>query len=595
MREQLKETIIPSFLRSISGVSQKDIEDALIDAYLNNQVSGIVIDSLKKQDIDVDIETLTYLFEALLDCNDINENGIVFTPQYIASFICDGVFSDVKQWDKGIKLIDPGCGCGIFLIAAVINISTRFEIPAKEIIKNNIYGIDIMPENVNRCRRILKALVEKEGDSIDESEINIKCADSLRNDWNELFNTEGFDYVIGNPPYVNTHDMSKETAKFLKKSFETTKNGVFNIFYAFVEQGMNYLLPAGKLSYIVPNNFLTIKSATDLRAYIQKNHYLESVIDFADNMVFKPVRTYNCIIVMDKKEKTDFKYCVLDKTDDVETALKLLTYDMMPFEHLDKAGWKLVDHETYLNLSRIESQFKPIKDFIRTGIATLRDDVYMVYYSNGEFWKMVDDQKYVIEPDIVRSIYKIPELKNCSNLSDVCRHIIFPYRQGENGYEIIDEDSLKNDYPGAYAYLCVMREELDSRDKGKPNAVAWYAYGRTQGLSKFGKKLLFPTFADTPKFLKVDDDDALFCNGYGVFENDYLDLEELQSILNSKIMHYYVSNTSYSIEGGYYCYQKKYIERFSLPRFTEAEKQVLKMGNAKRIEALLEEKYGVCI
>ena len=208
-----------------------------------------------------------------------------------------------KKWEKDYKLIDPGCGCGIFLIAAAININTKFGIPIKEVIKNNIFGIDIMPENVGRCRRILKALVEKEGDSIDESDINIKCADSLKDDWNQLFSTEGFDYIIGNPPYVNTHDMSKETAQFLKKTFETTKNGVYNIFYAFVERGMSYLLPSGKLSYIVPNNFLTIKSATDLRAYIQKNHYLESVIDFADNMVFKPVRTYNCIIVMDKKEK----------------------------------------------------------------------------------------------------------------------------------------------------------------------------------------------------------------------------------------------------------------------------------------------------
>ena len=134
---------------------------------------------------------------------------------------------------------------------------------------------------------------------------------------------------------------------------------------------------------------------------------------------------------------------------------------------------------------------------------------------------------------------------------------------------------MKKCYPNTYAYLRAMKSELDSRDKGKPNAVAWYAYGRTQGLSKFGRKLLFPEFADTPKFLNVDDDDALFCNGYGVFENDYLDLDELLPILNSKIMKYYVSNTSYSIEGGYYCYQKKYIERFSLPWFTEEEKRLL--------------------
>ena len=63
----------------------------------------------------------------------------------------------------------------------------------------------------------------------------------------------------------------------------------------------------------------------------------------------------------------------------------------------------------------------------------------------------------------------------------------------------------------------------------------------------------------------VENEDALFCNGYGIFENERYELELLMKILNSAVMDYYVSNTSYSIEGGYYCYQKKYIERFSIP------------------------------
>ena len=65
--------------------------------------------------------------------------------------------------------------------------------------------------------------------------------------------------------------------------------------------------------------------------------------------------------------------------------------------------------------------------------------------------------------------------------------------------------------------------------------------------------------------------------------------------MNSKIMKYYVSNTSYSIEGGYYCYQKKYIERFSLPYFSEAERTILRNGDEEQIDSLLFEKYGIAI
>lgn len=593
MREQFRESLISSFLKKTSKLEIDDIEDALLSEYLKENNESDICRIIHELHIEIDIETLTYLFEALLDSKDVNENGIVFTPQYIAFYICKNIFKEINTWDDEYKIIDPGCGCGNFLVAAILFINKKYSVPVDQIIKNNIYGLDILPENVSRCKKILHALAKNFGYEIPEDLIKISCADSLKEDWNAIFNLNGYDFIIGNPPYVNTHDMSKETALFLKKNFKTTKNGVYNIFYAFIERGMDYLNSEGKLSYIIPNNFLTIKSAADLRAFIQKNKYLVSILDFADNMVFKPVRTYNCIIVLDKYNNEKFLYSVMSKTDNIEEALNTIYYDEMPLEHLDKAGWKLVDHNTYLNLMKIEGQFRSIKDFIRTGIATLRDEVFMIYKNEDGFYKNVNGKKYEIEKEIVKPLYKIPDLKNCNNFVEACRYIIFPYTKGKNGYEIISEEVLKTLYPNAYEYLCVMRYELDKRDKGKPNSIAWYAYGRTQGLNKYGKKLLFPTFADKPKFMLIDDEDALFCNGYGIFENDYLELEILERILNSNIMRYYVSNTSYSIEGGYFCYQKKYIERFSLPFFSDEEKAYIKNSSQSDVDKFLLEKYEI--
>lgn len=51
----------------------------------------------------------------------------------------------------------------------------------------------------------------------------------------------------------------------------------------------------------------------------------------------------------------------------------------------------------------------------------------------------------------------------------------------------------------------MQRKDLDSRDKGKGARQGWYAYGRTQGLNKYGKKLLFPTFANKPKFMYLNE------------------------------------------------------------------------------------------
>lgn len=559
-------------------------------SHYENKVDSHLMYEFEKLNFPLDIELFIEFFESLLEKDDITENGIVFTPKYISDYISSSV---IKNASIQTKVIDPGCGCGIFLISAIDCIRQQTNLNYTDIINSCIYGIDLDKNNVRRCKLILNIYALINGESNEKLSPKILCSDSLKLKWDEAFTVTSFDYILGNPPYVNTHDMSKETALFLKKTFTTTKSGVYNIFYAFIEYALDFLHPQGKLSYIVPNNFLTIKSAEELRKLITSNYYLERIIDFADNMVFKPVRTYNCIIQLSKSNSKQFEYCVLDKTDDIPQSLRTITFNTMDTDKLDINGWKLVDKGTLSNLSKIEGQFHSIRNSIRTGIATLRDEVYMVDFDGQDYYKVVDDVKYVVEPMLVKRLYKIPDLKQCDDINSVCRYIIFPYKKGTNGFEIIPEDELKISFPHTYKYLLSRKEELDKRDKGKGNPIAWYAYGRTQGLNKYGNKLLFPTFAGYPRFTLIEDEYAFFCNGYAVFEPDYIDLSLLSRILNSYIMQYYVSNTSYSIEGGYYCYQKKYIERFSIPFFSEDEKMQMNGMTSSELDSYLISKYNL--
>ena len=582
-----------------------EIEQGLIE-YIRKQVkTDIAFDNkdnieiykiLLDENFPVDIEYLIEFFEYLLDKDQKNENGIVFTPKYISDFIVKDSLNGIKNWSSNIKIIDPGCGCGIFLISAIEYIHKKYNIDINTIIENNIYGIDIMEENARRCQLAIELYcIINNLELKKDIKYNIVSEDSLKENWNTIFDVEKFDYIIGNPPYVNPHDMKKETIKFLKDNFKTTQEGVFNIFYAFIENGLKYLKDEGNLEFIIPNNVLTIKSANTLREILQNEKSIESIIDFSDNMIFKPVRTYNCIIKLNKKCNETFDYCVIDKCDDVEKALSCIKYQSMNIELLDKNGWKLVNKNTLDNIRKIEKQKMPIKEFIRTGIATLKDGVYLVDKDEFGFYKNINGIRFEIEDDIVKPIYKVPELKKCQNENEAMQYIIFPYFKDNGTYKLIEEKDLEEKYPKAYIYLEEMKSELDKRDKGKGNPYGWYAYGRTQGLNKYGKKMLFPTFAKNPKFRYIDNENALFCNGYAIFENDKISLNILGKILNSAIMKYYISNTSYAIEGGYYCYQKKYIEKFSIPDFNKEELEILKSDNKIKIDEMLFEKYNIKI
>ena len=550
------------------------------------------------------LKLLENVFEALVDDCEKRENGVVFTPCYIVEYILENTLNEQLAEDSVI--IDPACGSGAFLVLAAEKLSLRLNKSVAETVSQNIFGIDLSEDNVRRTKELLTLLVLSYGESADSLCFNIKVADSLKENWFELFGKKTFHFVIGNPPYVNTHDMSKDTISYLKKNYRTTQKGTFNIFYAFIEQSMKFLSPNGMLGFIIPNNYLTITAAEDLRKYLVENKYLSKIIDFGENMIFAPVRTYNSLLFLKACGSENLMYATIKKSSDVKGALNNANFLCMAIDDLDSSGWKLLDENERANIKKIEQAGSPIKPYIRVGIATLRDNVYLVDgfdQEKGMYYKLFEGTRYLIEPEITRSIYKVSNIKAESSLADAKQAIIFPYTEIEQyslvdtpnkNYQIIPEHIMAQRYPQCYQYLCRCRTILDTRDKGKGNAVAWYAYGRSQGLGNNSRKLLFPTFSLHPKFMLEESRQTLFCNGYAILESPQFDLEILQKILNSVVMDYYVSKTSYAIEGNYKCYQKKYIQRFSVPQFTDDELTYLKNEpNMSSINQFLIEKYGL--
>ena len=136
-----------------------------------------------------------------------------------------------------------------------------------------------------------------------------------------------------------------------------------------------------------------------------------------------------------------------------------------------------------------------------------------------------------------------------------------------------DDVTLK----GGFDYESALIPKLSFVDK---NTVAAFGNSATY----------FYNIEDTPKVKK----EIQFTQEIeSVFENDKYELGFLSKVLNSAIMDYYVQNTSYSIEGGYYCYQKKYIEKFSLPVFTKAEIEYVKERDQVDVDQFLIKKYGL--
>lgn len=564
---------------------------------------GLRYNSEKIEDIlhnmpNLDLKSIETYVESNISDLDRGSNGIVFTPTYIIDHIIENV--NIASSDS--KIIDPSCGCGSFLIGVTNYLVKRFNKSYCAVISENVYGIDIVPLFVETVKLLLSTLCLLNREDPSNISFNICCKNSLDTNWSKLFDCDYFDYVIGNPPYSNPHDLTESMAN-LMKSYKTTKKGTSNIYYAFIEKGVEHLSDKGNLGYIVPNNYLTIVAAQPLRKWIKKEKLIYKLVDFTENMVFSPIRTYNSSLFINKANKTHFDYAVIEKTEDIQQSLQSLSYLQYDYVNLDDEGWKLLSNDKLDIIRKIEQFDKKIKKYIHAGIATLRDGIYILdgYDSKMEmYYKICNSKKYFIEPGIVRKLYKISKIVDETSISQSVQFIICPYvtshQKKLDGSEkkssvLISEELFKEKYPLCYEYLLDMRDILDERDNGAGASPKWYAYGRTQGLNYVGKKLLFPTFSSKPKFMILEDEDALFCNGYAIVGDESASLDVLQTILNSKLMEFYVSNTSYPIEGGYYCYQKKFIQNFSIPELTESDCNYLLSVNSEEINEFLIQKY----
>ena len=306
------------------------------------------------------------------------------------------------------------------------------------------------------CGNLLKYIHFANYDSIDVYEIKKEYLEKLPKD--EKINTfhcdfiktvvnKTYDNIIMNPPYIKMQDLSVEYRNYLKQNFDILKNGIVDIYYAFIIKCLHLLKDDGVFVSITPNSYLYNKSSLNLRQYLFDNKYIQEIIDYHDKKVFQNVSVYCCITVFTKKEK---EYVIYNNK-------KILYTDIVKNYSLFNTSCH--DNLTLKNICKI-----------RNGIATLRDKIYIHNIK----------------------LYDEPCWKEITN-ARTTKYIIYPYDEGI----ILDEDIKEN--PSTYEYLLNHKEELSKRDKGNKKYPKWYSYGRTQSLRYCDKKCIY-----IPCFLNPD-------------------------------------------------------------------------------------------
>lgn len=117
---------------------------------------------------------------------------------------------------------------------------------------------------------------------------------------------DGFDIVIGNPPYINANELIKKLGKYeyekLKSGFDSAK-GTIDIYILFFEFGLKSLSLNGSLIYITPNRFLSASYGEALRDLIFNDYFIDTISDFSAIRVFEAASTYPIVTLIKHKSK----------------------------------------------------------------------------------------------------------------------------------------------------------------------------------------------------------------------------------------------------------------------------------------------------
>lgn len=136
----------------------------------------------------------------------------------------------------------------------------------------------------------------------------------------DVFENNGFDLVIGNPPYIFARSSKLKKFEDIDKKYYIKKYKLaqyqLNTYALFIELGINLLKENGFLSFIIPNNWMTINTNEELRKLILKYSRIE-IINFS-KQVFKNAAVDACVVGFNKNEKDkDSKITIYSEQDEI--------------------------------------------------------------------------------------------------------------------------------------------------------------------------------------------------------------------------------------------------------------------------------------
>ncbi|PIY09935.1 MAG: hypothetical protein COZ18_07055 [Flexibacter sp. CG_4_10_14_3_um_filter_32_15] len=548
-------------------------------------------------------------------------NGIFYTPEYITQYMVKesvGVWLeerkeellekntysvekkqfwlDYKTQLESIKVLDPSCGSGAFLVQVFDFLWAEWQIVIREIekfntkneanssktaqslnlvvssdefsedkikkhiVSKNLFGVDLNFESVEITRLALWLKTASKKETLADLSPTIKRGNSLISDkaisnfafdWKTEF-LHGFDVIVGNPPYVSHERI--EHKSYLQKNYQTFE-AFGDLYILFYEKAISLLNSKGVLSFITSNSFLKAEYGSSLRNLILENHHILQLINLEGSKIFEDATVSPIILISKEKTGKEPKEIrVLNHSFSINNAISFDNFvkeNQFYYPSTQTNFWTLKSTKEIELLAKIKGNHKTLENYetkIRLGIATGANEVFII-----------DEEK--------RQEFLKKNFKNNEIIKPVLRgRDINRYRyEFANLYVLLtpNEIDVKNEYPDIYNYLDSFDENFKNRGaKGKH----WTNLRATSFLEDFKEeKIIWIELSNQGRFALCKEEIYLLNSAYFLIPPKEFESSYILAILNSKLIQFYLKSIANTSGAGTSRWINQYVKSFPIP------------------------------
>ncbi len=368
---------------------------------------------------------------------------------------------------------------------------------------------------------------------------------------------EGFDIVIGNPPYISHDKIPDDTPCDKFKSFEPFAD----IYCYFYEKGLSLLRQQGLISYITSNSFLRANYGLPLRSFMHCNSTIHSLIDIEGTQVFEAA-VVNAVIATFINAREDVEATIVNASWDSGTVEEFIEENGFSYRQsdFDMQPWTLVLPENLAVRKTIESKGMSLDKLgakIRLGLAT---------GDNRAFVLSPVQREMLIEKD-PNNDNIIKPVMGGKDIQRYCHSISWYILLTRN------EVNVKQDYPTIYQYLDQFGEKFKKRGaRGKH----WTNLRACAFFDDFkGEKIIWIDLTDKGRFSYSDKEEYLLNSAYFMLPPPNLLAKYLLGLLNSSTIQFYMKQIAATSGVGTLRWINNYVKEFPIPVVPKSEQATI--------------------